>query len=260
MIKCLVSDLDGTLLQRDETIAARDLAAISKWIETGHRFWVATGRPVKMYERLHELGIYPEYMLASTGAVITDGKNTDVVGKIDEEVGRRLIGFLDGYPETDYAIDAANNSVFYGKTSYGYFNSHMRKRPETVLEGKTFFDSDDVMIKVFSVSRNDEISHALKNEIAEVFADELVTYTVDNGCLDILSARTGKWPSIARVADKISLSTSEIACIGDEGNDIEMISASGIGFAMANARAEVLVKADYIVKDVAEAIEILLAK
>ncbi len=257
MIKCLVSDLDGTLLQKDETIAARDIAAISKWIESGHRFWVATGRPIDMFDRLHDLGICPEYMMGSTGAVITDGKKTDIMGQIKEDVGRRLIDFLDGYPETDYVIDAVGSEAVYAKDVYGYFYSHTKRRPKEAHRPKTFFDTDATMIKAFVICRDDEIAHALKREIAEVFPDELMAYNADRGCLEIVSSKTGKWSSVAYMADKVGLSTTEIACIGDEENDIEMIRSSGIGFAVADGRTEVLISADHIVKDVAEAIEIL---
>ena len=259
MIRCLVSDLDGTLLQKDETITSKDIAAISKWIETGHRFWVATGRPVGMLERLQKLGVYPEYMVGSTGAVITDGKNTDVIGKIDEDVARRLVAFLDMYPETDYVIDAIAASGFYAKTTHGYFYSHMGRRPKAVYDPSTFFDSGDTMIKAFVICRDDEVSEALKSALADAFADELVAYNADKRCLEVVSPYTGKWSSILRMANNLGLSADEIACIGDEGNDIEMISSSGLGFAMASARDEVHSSADYIVKDVAEAIEILLA-
>ena len=259
MIKCLVSDLDGTLLQKDETVAASDLAAISKWIDTGHRFWVATGRPVNMFERLVELGIQPEYMLGSTGAVITDGSSLDIMGRIDGDVGRRLIAFLDAYPEADYVIDAIGSRGLYAKTSCGYFFRHMKSRPKTILEPRTFFAGEGTMIKAFVICRDDEVSYALKRELEAAFAGDLVAYIADRACLEVVSTKTGKWSSIARVASKLGIAPSEIACIGDEGNDIEMISSSGIGFAMANARPEVLVSADYIVKDVAEAIAILLA-
>ena len=44
--KILFSDLDGTLLDDEKNVSSRDLDSINKIIAEGHRFVIATGRPL----------------------------------------------------------------------------------------------------------------------------------------------------------------------------------------------------------------------
>ena len=44
--KILFSDLDDTLLDDDKNVSAEDLDLINEMIRAGHRFVLATGRPV----------------------------------------------------------------------------------------------------------------------------------------------------------------------------------------------------------------------
>ena len=48
MIKCIVCDLDGTLMKKDDTIEERTYQILKKCIENGIEFIIATGRDINM--------------------------------------------------------------------------------------------------------------------------------------------------------------------------------------------------------------------
>ena len=48
MIKCIVCDLDGTLIKKDDTIEERTCQILKKCIENGIEFIIATGRDINM--------------------------------------------------------------------------------------------------------------------------------------------------------------------------------------------------------------------
>jgi 5-amino-6-(5-phospho-D-ribitylamino)uracil phosphatase len=53
--------------------------------------------------------------------------------------------------------------------------------------------------------------------------------------LEIFAADATKWSGIRWIADEQGVEPSRIAAIGDEINDLSMISSAGLGIAMANA-------------------------
>jgi hydroxymethylpyrimidine pyrophosphatase-like HAD family hydrolase len=81
--------------------------------------------------------------------------------------------------------------------------------------------------------------------------------------LEVLAPGTGKWAALQRVAEAEGIAAHEIAAVGDDRNDHDLISGAALGIAMGNAPAEVRAAADRVVAGndrdgVAEAIEVVL--
>jgi Cof subfamily protein (haloacid dehalogenase superfamily) len=70
--------------------------------------------------------------------------------------------------------------------------------------------------------------------------------------LELLSPESGKWPAIARLARAEGIAPEEIAAVGDDWNDLEMIERAGLGIAMGNAVAPALRAARFVVRSNAE--------
>ena len=51
------------------------------------------------------------------------------------------------------------------------------------------------------------------------------------------------------MAEYLHIKQEEVICIGDAGNDLDMIQFAGLGVAMGNAFDEVKEAADYITKN-----------
>ena len=259
MIKYLVSDLDGTLLKSDETIASSDIEAILKWTNSGKHFVVASGRPVSFMRKLNELGVYPEFMLGSTGSVLSDGKKEEVLGAINDYYALKMVEFLDDYDETDYIIDGYSFRGFYAKDKFGYFKRHMRTADIGIVsEPKSFFGDNEPILKFFVICKDDEVAYKLAKDIESGFDGYFKAYHADRGCLEVVMKRTGKWPGILALAEHLNVDPESFACIGDEENDKEMIKNCGYGFAMQGANEDIRQVSKKVVKSVKEAIDSLL--
>ena len=259
MIKYFVSDLDGTLLKSDETIASDDIEAILRWQEMDRHFIVASGRPTSFMSYLEKLGIRPKYMLGSTGSVLSDGTSDEVLGAIDEDKAIKMVEFLDSADETDYVIDAYHFVGHYAKDDFGYFKEHMRTaKIDDVKRPRTFFELNEPILKFFVICKDDEVAFDIARQVNDGFDGYFRAYHADRGCLEVVSKNTGKWPAIKALAQKLGVDTEEFACIGDEENDKEMIKNCGVGFAMVNASEDVKKAADRVVNSVKEAISVLL--
>ena len=73
--KILFSDLDDTLLDYDKNVSAEDLDSINEMIKAGHRFVLATGRPVYSAKVVAKrLDLYRDgiFLVTSNGGAIYD--------------------------------------------------------------------------------------------------------------------------------------------------------------------------------------------
>ena len=82
--------------------------------------------------------------------------------------------------------------------------------------------------------------------------------------LEVFAAGVDKWRGLSWVAQSHGIAPDEIACIGDEINDVQMLRAAGCGIAMGNGIEAAKKAARYVTKDnrndgVAFAIEQLLS-
>jgi Cof subfamily protein (haloacid dehalogenase superfamily) len=100
---------------------------------------------------------------------------------------------------------------------------------------------------------------------AKVRTHRLINKNYRGQILEFLSPQSGKWTALARLAASAGIAPSEIAAVGDDTNDVEMIANAGLGIAMGNAVPSALAVAQVVVgsnaeSGVVEAIERVLAR
>ena len=78
--------------------------------------------------------------------------------------------------------------------------------------------------------------------------------------MDIIPSECGKWHGVSTLLKENHIDPKDVAAIGDEETDVEMIRNCGIGLAMYTADESVRNAADYVVKSVEEALNIIKSK
>jgi len=63
---------------------------------------------------------------------------------------------------------------------------------------------------------------------------------------DIMAAGVSKGSALKNLARLLALQTNQIAAVGDNDNDAEMLATAGLGIAMANATPRALAAADCV--------------
>ena len=64
----------------------------------------------------------------------------------------------------------------------------------------------------------------------------------------MMSPGHSKWRALSRLIDSEGLTAEQVICIGDEVNDLEMITHAGLGVAMGNAIPAVKAVAQYVTR------------
>jgi Cof subfamily protein (haloacid dehalogenase superfamily) len=97
----------------------------------------------------------------------------------------------------------------------------------------------------------------LRQRARDRFGDRIQTHSLINKnyqgqILEFLSPAAGKWPALERLAASWSIAPAEIAAVGDDSNDAELLERVGLGIAMGNALPEVRAAARQVVRSNAE--------
>jgi HAD superfamily hydrolase (TIGR01484 family) len=98
---------------------------------------------------------------------------------------------------------------------------------------------------------------ARSSDMAEVLAKHVglqgdITYSTNNGLIEIMPLGISKATGIAEVAQPLGITAEEVVTFGDMPNDVPMLTWAGLGVAMGNAHPEALAAADEVTTTNAE--------
>ncbi len=98
---------------------------------------------------------------------------------------------------------------------------------------------------------------ALREAARTRFGERVHTHSILNknyqgNILEFLSPEAGKWRALERLAASWDIAPDEIAAVGDDTNDAEVLQRAGLGIAMGNALPEVRAGARLVVRSNAE--------
>ena len=112
-------------------------------------------------------------------------------------------------------------------------------------------------IVMMSAMADSESLTSLKARVQQTFGAQILTHSLANknyqgDILELLSPASGKWNALWQLAQEWGVAPEEIACVGDDTNDAEMIANAGLGIAMGNASATARKAANVVVRSNAE--------
>jgi Cof subfamily protein (haloacid dehalogenase superfamily) len=261
--RLLALDLDGTILDPYGKLSDGVRRAVAAAGRRGLWVVVCTGRRFRT-------ALPPARALALTGSIVV---HNGVLVK-DIESGRtELSRYLpaDLYPELLALLREAGPPLVYVDTyhdqtdilteqrdrAHPFQNEYLDDNPEytRVVDDLAASTRDDVIM--LSTMANAEALEELRERAHAHLGDRVTSHLLMNKVyrghiLEFLSPGSGKWPTLRRLAAREGIAPEEIAAVGDDDNDVEMIREAGLGIAMGNAVAAARAAADVVVRSNAE--------
>jgi len=256
-------DIDGTLLSRKRELSAATEEAIGYVTGRGALVTVCTGRSLSSAEPvIGDLRLNAPYVL-NNGALIYDrAKNrarylrhlTRQTAKASIQLFRRLGIYPIVYgplPEVRY---------FY----YDRFDSQNRSFIDYIEQNAgRAFQIDDVLTvlnqQITCVTCDDRVSRIMKLEetIRHRLPNAQVTleyspWDLRHCHVSIMPAGVSKGDGLRRLCRLLGIRLGDVIAVGDNLNDLEMLSVAGLGVAMGNSPPEVKKRADYVTDSVEE--------
>lgn len=247
----IASDVDGTLLTDDDTISPRTHAAITAAVAAGTRFVLATGRPPRWIPPVVDaLGFAPMAVCAN-GAVIYDSATDRVVAahtlSVESlaawaEIVERIL------PGAGLAVERVGASTHDAATPQfvsapGYEHAWLNP-DDTEVSLADLLGTPAIKLLIRQAgARSADLAAALEPYNGP---DGEITYSTNNGLLEIVPAGISKASGIAEIAGPLGVADGDVVAFGDMPNDVPMLRSAGLGVAMGNAHPAAIAVADEV--------------
>ena len=248
MYKLIAIDMDGTLLREDKTVSDRTKKVIAKAVQKGVKIVLASGRPIEGLERyLEELGLNSkeDYVMSFNGSVIQNACTKEIISK-NILKGSHLKELYTLSKEIGVNIHAFSNEgcITPRMNEYSEVEGRINGIPVHEVNYDMLSDEEDI-IKIMFIDPEEVLEEAIK-KIPQAIFDQYTVVRSAPFFLEFLNKASSKGTGVKALAEHLGIKQEEVICIGDAGNDLDMIKFAGLGVAMGNAFDEVKEAADYI--------------
>lgn len=270
MIKVIVSDLDGTLLNEHHALSDKTVEMIKQVQDKGFRFMLATGRSFKQAEQLmDDAGIVCDYIVSSGSEVRNAQKelilsshmkmqDCSMVYKILKE---ETIPYLFNTKEGDYCIgtpESLEEKVLEHIFAFAQTASkeeikktpifkNMMAKTKIVPDFVTLEGLQPKIIKIFIFTNNLQKLASVKERLMENKGIAVSSSFPNN--LEITDVAAQKGPVLKTYIESLGYKMEEVMVFGDSLNDYSMLSMDfGATIAMENADETIKQVAKYVTK------------
>lgn len=243
--RLLVTDIDGTLVDLEQMISDRNKELIRAYQQQGGIVTLATGRVEEAARHFaKELDIRHPVILYNGGKIVDFATGECFFeARLTEEVVRKSLELLQMDPHD--MIFYADQTLWVSAVN-PVITEYMKKDR---VQCRTW-DSPDYLLganvnKILIIKKDQDFSKVLKAfEPLQGIACELVqsepTY------MEILPQSVSKGHALKLLVERLGIDMRDVIAIGDNLNDLEMISEAGLGVAVENAHPQLKARAQYV--------------
>ncbi len=245
----IISDCDGTLINRQSKVGEKTKKAIAEYIRVGGKFVLSTGRlPAGILSFAKELGL-KGIVSCGQGSIILDIESEEILleGRLSMEA---TLGVCKKMEEMGLHIHA-----------YDTFNYYSN------MDDQALKDYENIVGVKATVVKDKKLSQFLEEQNLQAFkllamvdkADcDTIMQTLQGYGFDCAWTRSAKFlveavnpvyskgTAVAFLAEHYGVPLERTVAIGDQCNDISMIERAGVGVAVQNADERLKERADYI--------------
>ncbi|WP_300381686.1 HAD family hydrolase [Clostridium sp.] len=246
-------DLDGTLLKDDKTITKENIEIIKKATSKGVVVCVATGRILKFVDRVKDLLEIDTPVIASNGGVLFYKENKMKINPLSYNNILKIKKIANNYNVEIYLN--TEDSIISEKLmpddySYKKVNKEvLDKYKVNIIENysfeKLYKEDNKQAVKAICINKDNLEEVKRVRKALEDTGEFEISSAEDHYC-EINLKGISKGKVVEDLAKELGINIEEVMCIGDGGNDIEMLKKAGIAVAMENGIPEVKEIAHYI--------------
>jgi len=248
-IRFIALDIDGTLLNSRFEVSPANRAAIAEATRRGVEVALVTGRRYDFAMPVAKQIDAPLTMIVNNGALVrTKEGNTLLRHLLPRETARRVLQAAESWREATAVVfdrPQANQVILQSidwedPTRGGYYKRNREFLAEaTPLENCLIEDPIQVMF-TGSVASMREVELTLRHvQFVEDFALSVTIYEDrDFSMIDVIHPGVTKGTTLAEWTVARAIVPEEILAIGDNHNDLEMLSFAGVPVVMENSVPE----------------------
>lgn len=251
-MKLFAMDLDGTLLDREDGIHPRDVAAIARAREQGVIVTIATGRLTsRTHPTARSLGLTAP-LICADGAVLACGETERVLARypLSPALCAEALALFGAHGLSRFAFThEAIHCCPLGMRHEPYVRvwSHSITAHEDICRAPVLEPEAEGAIMLVGIGERTQVEgvqRALGSLRDQV---ELIAFDVGGGTvLRLMAKGTSKGSALSELTRELAIAPEHVGVIGDWFNDVSMFEFAGHAFAMPHAPSEVKAKASHV--------------
>lgn len=268
MIKAFFTDLDGTLLSEtsahDKYIPDSNIAALKRLQSTGVKIITASGRNLEYTQNnINQAYGFDFDVIASNGGLVVCQHQVIGYYSCDKQKIYELAKFLHNEKNIVPFIVNANNEHYFTKANQGLYDEFKSASDKGqfgfVYELASLEDilCEDFMDPIKMCIQTTSYAETLKweQQLQQKYEGDFEIYNSTDRFIEVMPKGVHKGMGIIQICHQLAIDLSDISVIGDAANDVFMFRLTPYSFVMDHAKDSVKSMANYVVKDVAQAID-----
>ncbi|MBS7544208.1 Cof-type HAD-IIB family hydrolase [Ancylobacter oerskovii] len=243
-ISLMVSDVDGTLVDKQKAVTPGTVAAVRRLRDAGVHFCAVSARPPRGMKILVEaLGL--DLFGGFNGGSILRGDFSVVEQHfVAREAAETGIAMMAGRGAGIWVF--ADNEWFLTDPDNQYVAGEIRTVAFQPTVVSAFGDHVARAGKIVGASSDFAMLEQCEAELAPLLGEGATVKRSQAKYLDLTPPGTDKGFAVREFARHFGVPLDEVAVIGDMHNDLPMFANAGLRFAMGNAADEVKAQADVV--------------
>ncbi|HHR85965.1 MAG TPA: HAD family phosphatase [Candidatus Acetothermia bacterium] len=250
--KLFALDVDGTLLERDGTLAPSTREVLVR-LSRHSRVTLATGRSVSAASPwIDTLGITTPAILYH-GAVVYDTLTKRALHEehVPRELARKAFAVARDFPVQPQIYRSLDDPLVYVMEVTPQIEAFFAREG---LSGKVIENEKEVLavdpIKMLFIGDPAELPY-FEDELRRV-APELTIMRSEKKYVEVLPPRASKGNALAWLCGYLDVPLACTVAVGDQMIDLSMIERAGLGVAMAHSGPELQAHADAVISQISE--------
>lgn len=244
----LVSDVDGTIVRHDRSLAPSTIAAAQRLREAGIRLALVSSRPPGGLAVLRDpLGLDTPCAGFNGGLVQDEAGRTIAEHTIPEGACREAVARLEAVGLDVWVFAEGEWLLRNERAAY-----IPREQLSISMNWRVVQDFTPYLGRVHKVmgSSTDFTRCAeAAADLSKALGGDAAVLRSQDYYVDVTHPRANKGEAALVIARRLGIAPADMAAIGDMPNDLPMFAASGLAIAMGNARNEVRTRARITVAD-----------
>ncbi len=251
-----VSDLDGTLLNKQAKLTPRTIDIIQKQIQSGVFFTIATARSQSAIVYLQQLGItIPSVHL--NGVLMYDYSKRRYIDCVpmDTVSAQKVIDILKAYERMSFVYkfdeDCGINVEFEklsNEVERNFFEVRKNNDYKSFRQTPEITVNDDDKVIYFTMVDTHERLYPIWQDLNRVAGVKATLYSDNYSAmyfLEVFSSKATKAAGVQKLKELVG--ADRVVAFGDNLNDLEMLKQSDDGVAVGDAVETVIRQADYVI-------------
>ena len=244
----ICTDLDDTLLTADKRVSEENIKAIKYFMDEGGYFTFATGRMPQGARVMLKYIVPNAPIICSNGTAIYDFSKEKFLWmrRLDAKA-RRVVDYIDKKIPQAGVVVGCENGVYFPKVN-------RRTEEHKILESfpDNYLALDEIKeewLKVIFMTEPEEVELVRAAIRGSEWAEDFEFMQSSPWYYEMLPKNSTKGSAVPKLAELLGIDAKHTIGMGDNENDMTLITLSGVGIAVANAIEPIKKAAKYVTVD-----------